>query len=92
MKFKTHPYIAYIAFGIAIGCVIACVAITLSAMQAGVGEVILIFGAWAFGLLITGALAGIVATYTWPTAVERRQIASHAMKPRSGPGTPNRPR
>jgi hypothetical protein len=51
MKFKTHPYIAYVALGIAIGCVIACVGITLSAMQAGVGPVILIFGAHLISLL-----------------------------------------
>lgn len=88
MKYKTHPYVAYAALGIALGCVVSTLGVTWGAMQTTSNEVLVVLGAWAMALFWLAVIAGIVATHTWPTYVERRQRLSHALRKRRGPRTP----
>lgn len=91
MNYKTHPYVAYAALGVALGCLLGTLGVTWAAILTTSNEVLVVLGAWAMGLFWVAIIAGIVATHTWPTYVERRQRLSHAMRWRKRPRTPDHP-
>jgi cytochrome bd-type quinol oxidase subunit 2 len=91
MNYRTHPYVAYAALGVALGCLISVLGVTWLAMSTTSVESLVIFGTWAIALFWVAVIAGVVAAHAWPTYAERRQRLSHAMRWRRGPRTPNHP-
>lgn len=97
MKYKTHPYLGYASLGVALGCMLGCAAVTLAAVFTPDPLVLYILSWWVMGLFFAGVLAGIVATHTWPTYLERQRAVRHAtrlseaMKRLRHPRTPPRP-
>ncbi len=98
MKYKTHPYVGYASLGVALGCMLGCLGVTLGAMATRDSEMLYVLSWWAMGLFLAAALAGVVATHTWPTYLERQHAVRHAtrladaMRWLKGPRTPGRTR
>jgi hypothetical protein len=97
MRYKTHPYIGWIALGVALGSVAGVVGLVSMSSVTTSDDALVAIIVWIVILWWIAVIGGIVASHTLPTQFERKHAVRHAQRPvgamtdRPGSRTPGHP-
>lgn len=94
MRYKVHPYVGWVALGVAIGSLLGVAGVVVLAVKSTTDEALVVLGAWAMGLWWVAVICGIIASHTLPNHFERKHAVRHAQRlvdATSGPQPPRTP-